>query len=89
MGLVSHSESDLILLLPECSPGLLTQGLVGWLLSIAGVLSIKITSPITHMVSAAVRGILQSLLGVWVFGDIITTLVLSFTLSVDKLTVHF
>jgi GDP-fucose transporter C1 len=53
--------------------GSLVTGFVGWLLSIAGVLSIKITSPITHMVSSAVRGILQSAMGVWVFGDIITT----------------
>ncbi|CAG7850417.1 SubName: Full=Related to GDP-fucose transporter {ECO:0000313/EMBL:CCA69630.1} [Serendipita indica DSM 11827] len=53
--------------------GSMVTGLVGWLLSIAGVLSIKITSPITHMVSSAVRGILQSAMGVWVFGDIITT----------------
>ncbi|KIM22890.1 hypothetical protein M408DRAFT_78318 [Serendipita vermifera MAFF 305830] len=53
--------------------GSLVTGMVGWLLSIAGVLSIKITSPITHMISSAVRGILQSAMGVWVFGDIITT----------------
>jgi len=43
------------------------------MLSIAGVLSIKITSPITHMISSAVRGILQSAMGVWAFGDVITT----------------
>ncbi|KAG8949844.1 hypothetical protein FRC00_007936, partial [Tulasnella sp. 408] len=36
-------------------------------------LSIKITSPITHMVSSAVRGVVQSLVAVWFFGDIITT----------------
>ena len=48
------------------------QGIVGWLLSIAGVLSIKITSPITHMISSAVRGILQSFMGAYFFGDIIT-----------------
>ena len=48
------------------------QGIVGWLLSIAGVLSIKITSPITHMISSAVRGILQSFFGIYFFGDIIT-----------------
>jgi GDP-fucose transporter C1 len=53
--------------------GSLVTGIVGWLLSIAGVLSIKITSPITHMISSAVRGILQSAMGVWSFGDIITT----------------
>ena len=53
--------------------GSFVTGIVGWLLSIAGVLSIKITSPITHMISSAVRGILQSAMGVWAFGDIITT----------------
>jgi solute carrier family 35 (GDP-fucose transporter), member C1 len=42
------------------------------MLSIAGVLSIKITSPITHMISSAVRGILQSFMGVYFFGDVIT-----------------
>jgi GDP-fucose transporter C1 len=55
-----------------CVLTLIFQGIVGWLLSIAGVLSIKITSPITHMISSAVRGILQSFLGVYFFGDIIT-----------------
>lgn len=53
--------------------GSLVTGLVGWMLSIAGVLSIKITSPITHMISSAVRGILQSAMGVWAFNEIIST----------------
>ncbi|KAG8923490.1 hypothetical protein FRC02_011108 [Tulasnella sp. 418] len=48
-------------------------GVFGWLICIAGFLSIKITSPITHMISSAVRGVFQSMLSVWVFGDIITT----------------
>ncbi len=39
---------------------------------ISSLLSIKVTSPITHMVSSAVRGVAGSLLGVWVFGDIFT-----------------
>ena len=56
----------------ECALTPIFQGIVGWLLSIAGVLSIKITSPITHMISSAVRGILQSFLGIYFFGDIIT-----------------
>jgi len=47
-------------------------GFVGFLICIAGFLSIKITSPITHMVSAAVRGVLQTLLSVALFGDVIT-----------------
>jgi len=48
-------------------------GVFGFLICIAGFLSIKITSPITHMVSSAVRGVVQSLIAVWVFGDIITS----------------
>ena len=45
-------------------------------MSIASLLSIKVTSPITHMISSAVRGVAASLLGMWLFHDIITTLVL-------------
>ncbi|KAJ7606043.1 hypothetical protein FB45DRAFT_951695 [Roridomyces roridus] len=33
---------------------------------------IKVTSPITHMVSSAVRGVAASLLGVWLFKDVVT-----------------
>jgi GDP-fucose transporter C1 len=49
------------------------QGSVGFLLSIAGVLSIQVTSPITHMISSAVRGVAASILGVAIFGDILTS----------------
>ncbi len=42
-------------------------------MSIASLLSIKVTSPITHMISSAVRGVAASILGVWLFHDIITT----------------
>ncbi|KAI0795559.1 hypothetical protein C8Q75DRAFT_746522 [Abortiporus biennis] len=48
-------------------------GVFGFLMSIASLLSIKVTSPITHMVSSAVRGVAASLLGMWLFHDIITT----------------
>lgn len=44
-------------------------------MSIASLLSIKVTSPITHMVSSAVRGVAASLLGMWLFHDIITMFV--------------
>lgn len=44
-------------------------------MSIASLLSIKVTSPITHMVSSAVRGVAGALLGVWLFGDILSTYV--------------
>ncbi|KDQ54154.1 hypothetical protein JAAARDRAFT_196895 [Jaapia argillacea MUCL 33604] len=48
-------------------------GVFGFLMSIASLLSIKVTSPITHMVSSAVRGVLATFLGMWLFHDIITT----------------
>ncbi|KAJ7725602.1 hypothetical protein B0H14DRAFT_3519291 [Mycena olivaceomarginata] len=47
-------------------------GGLGFLMSLAGILSIKVTSPITHMVSSAVRGVAQSFLGLWYFHDIIS-----------------
>jgi GDP-fucose transporter C1 len=49
------------------------QGTVGFLLSIALALSIKVTSPISHMISSAVRGVAASVLGVALFGDILTS----------------
>jgi len=48
-------------------------GVLGFMMSIASLLSIKVTSPITHMVSSAVRGVAASLLAMWLFHDIITT----------------
>lgn len=51
------------------------QGLFGFLICIAGFLSIKVTSPITHMVSSAVRGVVVTILGVWLFQEVITTYV--------------
>jgi len=53
--------------------GSLITGVIGFLMSIASLLSIKVTSPITHMVSSAVRGVAASLLGMWLFHDIITS----------------
>ena len=47
------------------------QGVVGFLICIAGLLSIKVTSPVTHMFSASVRSVLQTMLGVWLFKDVI------------------
>lgn len=46
-------------------------GVFGFLICIAGFLSIKVTSPISHMVSAAVRGVLQTFLGMYLFGDVV------------------
>jgi len=52
--------------------GSVITGIFGFLLCVAGLLSIKITSPITHMFSSAARSVLQTLFGVWLFGDILT-----------------
>ncbi|KAF9132036.1 hypothetical protein BGW39_000894 [Mortierella sp. 14UC] len=48
-------------------------GIFGFLINLAGFLQISKTSPTTHMVSGAVRGVLQTLLGYYAFHDIITT----------------
>ncbi|KZT60372.1 hypothetical protein CALCODRAFT_465467 [Calocera cornea HHB12733] len=52
--------------------GTLVTGVFGYLLCVAGLLSIKVTSPVTHMFSSAVRSVLQTLLGVWIFRDVLT-----------------
>ncbi|KAJ6628009.1 hypothetical protein B0H10DRAFT_1993250 [Mycena sp. CBHHK59/15] len=52
--------------------GSLIAGGLGFLMSIAGPLSIKVTSPISHMVSSAVRGVASSLLGMWLFHDVLS-----------------
>ncbi|KAI0095088.1 hypothetical protein BDY19DRAFT_916230 [Irpex rosettiformis] len=53
--------------------GSIITGVFGFLLCVAGLLSIKVTSPITHMFSSAARSVIQTLLGVWLFGDLLTT----------------
>jgi len=53
--------------------GSMITGTLGFAMSIASLLSIKVTSPITHMISSAVRGVAASLLGMWLFSDIITS----------------
>ncbi|KAH9886237.1 hypothetical protein C8Q73DRAFT_795416 [Cubamyces lactineus] len=52
--------------------GSIITGAFGFLMSLASLMSIKVTSPITHMVSSAVRGVAASLLGVWLFHDVVT-----------------
>jgi len=49
------------------------QGLFGYLINVAGFLQIKVTSPLSHMISSAVRGVLQTVIAVWLFGDSITS----------------
>ncbi|WAQ88726.1 hypothetical protein PtA15_10A145 [Puccinia triticina] len=53
--------------------GTLITGLFGFFICIAGLLSIKVTSPVTHMISSAVRGVIQTILGAVVFSDKITS----------------
>ncbi|KAI9632399.1 uncharacterized protein MKK02DRAFT_40703 [Dioszegia hungarica] len=45
-------------------------GFFGFLISLAAMLSIKVTSPVTHMISSAVRGVLQTFFAVYLFGDV-------------------
>ncbi|KAF7980908.1 hypothetical protein HWV62_36103 [Athelia sp. TMB] len=52
--------------------GNLVTGVFGFLIGIAGILSVKITSPVTHMFSSAARSVLQVALGIQIFGDILT-----------------
>ena len=72
--------------------GSLVTGFFGFLLCVAGLLSIKVTSPVTHMFSSvrpylsasrvidatnpvlsqAARSVIQTLLGVWLFQDVLT-----------------
>ncbi|KAG1861141.1 hypothetical protein DFJ58DRAFT_725836 [Suillus subalutaceus] len=52
--------------------GSVITGVLGFMMSLASLLSIKVTSPITHMVSSAVRGVAASILGVVLFEDIIS-----------------
>ncbi|THH12096.1 hypothetical protein EW146_g7825 [Bondarzewia mesenterica] len=53
--------------------GSAVTGALGFLMSIASTLSIKITSPITHMISSAIRGVAASLLGMWLFHDVLSS----------------
>ncbi|TPX74188.1 UDP-glucose---hexose-1-phosphate uridylyltransferase [Chytriomyces confervae] len=48
-------------------------GVFGFLINIAGFFQIKVTSPVTHMISSAFRGVLQTLLAVAFFHDILTS----------------
>ncbi|KAF9435228.1 hypothetical protein BGZ76_006663 [Entomortierella beljakovae] len=51
----------------------LITGVFGFLVNLAGFLQISKTSPTTHMISGAVRGVLQTLIGYFAFDDVITT----------------
>ncbi|KAF9121214.1 hypothetical protein BGW39_010761 [Mortierella sp. 14UC] len=47
-------------------------GIFGFLVNLASFLQISKTSPTTHMIAGAVRGVIQTLLGYFAFNDIIT-----------------
>ncbi|CAI2168999.1 19209_t:CDS:2 [Funneliformis geosporum] len=53
--------------------GILITGFFGFLINVAGFLQIKVTSPVTHMISSAFRGVVQTILGNFIFGDLLTT----------------
>lgn len=52
--------------------GCVVTGVFGFLLGVANLLSVKVTSPVTHMVSSAAKSVLQTVLGVYIFGEVIT-----------------
>ncbi|GJJ15294.1 hypothetical protein Clacol_009570 [Clathrus columnatus] len=54
--------------------GNLVTGVVGFMISIAGILSVKVTSPVTHMFSSAARSVIQVAIGVKFFEDVLTVL---------------
>lgn len=84
--------------------GSLVTGVFGFLLCVAGLLSIKVTSPITHMFSSvcpipssteladirlqAARSVLQTLLGVIIFEDILTAYVNRFMYHISPQLTH-
>ncbi|KAL7422832.1 hypothetical protein Q5752_002128 [Cryptotrichosporon argae] len=53
--------------------GSTVTGFAGFLLCIGGLLSIKITSPTAHMFTSAARSVLLTILGVYLFGDVLTS----------------
>jgi len=66
--LLSGGETSHVFLM-----GSAVTGVFGFLLSMATLLSIKVTSPVTHMFSSAARSVVQTMLGTWLFGDIVTS----------------
>ncbi|TPX31341.1 hypothetical protein SmJEL517_g05300 [Synchytrium microbalum] len=85
IGGLGDADGDTVGTIPTVQKSLSTQGIqvllwggfitgiFGFLINIAGFLQIKVTSPVTHMISSAVRGVVQTALAVVIFGDIVTT----------------
>ncbi|KAJ3149612.1 hypothetical protein HDU89_003665 [Geranomyces variabilis] len=53
--------------------GCLVTGVLGFLLNVAGFLQIKVTSPLTHVVSSAARGVLQTVVAAVLFNETVTS----------------
>ena len=49
------------------------KGFVGFLINIAGFLQIKVTSPVSHMVSSAIRGVIQTFVAMAIFGEMVSS----------------
>lgn len=69
--------------------GTAITGVFGFFLCMAGLLSIKVTSPVTHMFSSAARCVLQTLLGALLFGDIITSSRMASIIIILAGTLHY
>ncbi|KAG0141975.1 hypothetical protein CROQUDRAFT_50931 [Cronartium quercuum f. sp. fusiforme G11] len=52
--------------------GTIITGIFGFLICLAGFISIKVTSPVTHMISSSIRGVIQTFLGIFLFNEIVT-----------------
>ncbi|KAI8824924.1 uncharacterized protein EV422DRAFT_576169 [Fimicolochytrium jonesii] len=53
--------------------GCLLTGFLGFLLNVASFFQINVTSPVTHVVSSAARGVLQIVLAAWLFNETVTS----------------
>ncbi|KAF9374463.1 hypothetical protein CPC16_001275 [Podila verticillata] len=65
-------EGDELNVFNQLLIGVAVTGVFGFLVNVAGFLQISHTSPTTHMVSGAARGVLQTLLGFFAFHELIT-----------------
>jgi GDP-fucose transporter C1 len=61
--------TSLIIVTPPTN--LIRLGVIGLAISLSSLISVKITSPITHMVISAVRGVVQAAVAAWLFKELI------------------
>jgi solute carrier family 35 (GDP-fucose transporter), member C1 len=69
----TSDDTDSTLDLQTLLIGGLITGFFGFLINIAGFFQIKVTSPVSHMISSAFRGVLQTFVAVAVFGDVVSS----------------